>query len=123
VILGTVDSSFAKNKIDGNATSGTAVFVGGNNVNLAITGNTVTNAGTRGIRFNTQLFPGFPPSAPSIYTQVTKNVIEARARPSRRTERAGFRTPWRGSCTPRTQDAELRPSRVRSSPRRRSTAS
>jgi hypothetical protein len=77
VILGTVDSSFSKNKIEGNlATTGTAIFVGGNNVNLVIAGNTVTNAGTRGLRFNTQFFPGFPPSAPSTGVLVTKNKIE-----------------------------------------------
>ncbi len=76
VILGTVDSSFAKNKVNGNGATFTAVFVGGNNANLAITGNTVTNAGTRGIRFNTQFFPGFPPGGPSTGAIVTKNVID-----------------------------------------------
>ncbi|MCC6849338.1 MAG: right-handed parallel beta-helix repeat-containing protein [Deltaproteobacteria bacterium] len=74
VILGTLDSSFAKNKING--TVGTAVFVGGNNTNLAIVGNNVSDAGTRGLRFNTQFFPGFPPGGPSTGVLVTKNVID-----------------------------------------------
>lgn len=76
VVLGTVDSTLSKNKIFGGPTTGTAIFIGGNNVRLAIAGNTITEAGTRGIRFNTQLFPGFPPSGPSTGVQVTKNTIE-----------------------------------------------
>ena len=74
VILGTTGSTFAKNKVNG--ALGTAVFIGGNNVDLMIAGNTVTNAGTRGIRFNTQFFPGFPPSAPNTNVVVSKNVVE-----------------------------------------------
>jgi hypothetical protein len=35
----------------------------------------MTNPGTRGIRFNTQLFPGFPPSGPSTGVSVLKNKI------------------------------------------------
>lgn len=76
VILGTVDSTLSKNKVNGNAGTGTAIFIGGNNVNLGITGNTVTNAGTRAIRFNTQFFPGFPPAGPNTGVVVTKNVID-----------------------------------------------
>ena len=70
VILGTVDSVFSKNTVE--STAGTAIFVGGNNTNLAITGNTVRNAGTRGIRFNVGIFGG---SASATVT-VSKNVIE-----------------------------------------------
>ncbi|MFN8543877.1 MAG: right-handed parallel beta-helix repeat-containing protein [Candidatus Binatia bacterium] len=70
VILGTVDSVFSKNTVD--ATVGTAIFVAGNNVNLAITGNTVTNAGTRAIRFNTEFFGG----SASTGVLVSKNTIE-----------------------------------------------
>ncbi len=76
VILGTMDSSLAKNTIHGNATTGTAIFVGGNNTGLSITKNRVTDAGGRGIRFDTQLFPGFPPSGPSKYVEARYNVIE-----------------------------------------------
>ncbi len=76
VILGTVDTAFTKNKINGNPLTGTAVFVGGNNLSLVIAGNTVTNAGTRAIRFNTQFFPGFPPSVPNSNVLVTKNVVD-----------------------------------------------
>ncbi|MCC6766415.1 MAG: right-handed parallel beta-helix repeat-containing protein [Deltaproteobacteria bacterium] len=76
VILGTLDSSFSKNKVNSDGTTGTAVFVGGKNTNLVITGNTVTNAGTRAIRFNTQFFPGFPPGGASTGVTVTKNVID-----------------------------------------------
>lgn len=76
VVLGTVDSTFSKNKIVGSPAAGTAIFVGGNNVRLALVGNTITEAGTRGIRFNAQLFPGFPPSGPSTSVMVTKNVID-----------------------------------------------
>jgi hypothetical protein len=76
VVLGTVDSALSKNDVTGDGTTGTAIFVGGNNTRLAITGNTVTTAGTRGIRFNTQFFPGFPPSGPSRSVIVTKNVID-----------------------------------------------
>lgn len=76
VVLGTVDSKFAKNTITGGPTTGTAVFVGGNNERLDISRNTITEAGTRGIRFNTQFFPGFPPSGPSVATVVAKNVID-----------------------------------------------
>ncbi len=75
VILGTVDSTFAKNKVIGGAASGTAIFFGGNNVDLQITRNSVVGAGTNGIRFNTQFFPGFPPSAPSSLLSVSKNDI------------------------------------------------
>lgn len=73
VILGTRDSVFSKNTV--NQTGGTAIFVGGNNVNLEIIGNTVTNAGTRGIRFNTAAFPASPNVA-STGVQVSKNVID-----------------------------------------------
>jgi hypothetical protein len=71
VILGTLDSVFSKNKV--NATAFTAVFVGGGNVNLGIVGNTVTNAGTRAIRFNTAAFGG----SASTGVLVTKNVIDS----------------------------------------------
>ncbi len=70
VIVGTVDSVLSKNKV--NAAGGTAIFVGGNNVNLGITGNTVTNPGTRGIRFNTFFFGG----SASTGVVVTKNVVD-----------------------------------------------
>lgn len=76
VVLGTVDSSFSKNKIEGGTGTYTAVFVGGNNLRLVITKNTITEAGTRAIRFNTQFFPGFPPSGPSVNVEVRKNTIE-----------------------------------------------
>ena len=70
VILGTVDSSFSKNKVD--STAGTAIFVGGNNVNLEITQNTVTNAGTRGIRFDIAIYGG----TASAQVTVAKNTID-----------------------------------------------
>ncbi len=76
VVLGTVDSALSKNTVLGGPATGTAIFVGGNNVRLTISGNIVTTAGTRGIRFNTQFFPGFPPSAPSTSVFVTKNLID-----------------------------------------------
>ena len=75
VIVGTVDSTFAKNKILGNATTGTGILLGGNNVDLLIKQNVVQDPGTNGIRFNTQLFPGFPPSSPSTNLTVSKNTI------------------------------------------------
>ena len=70
VILGTVDSVFAKNTVD--STVGTAIFVGGNNVNLEISKNTVTNAGTRGIRFNTAAFGG----SANTGVLVANNVVD-----------------------------------------------
>ncbi|HSP99396.1 MAG TPA: hypothetical protein VL049_19410 [Candidatus Dormibacteraeota bacterium] len=70
VILGTVDSEFSKNTVD--ATAGTAFFVGPNNLNLAITKNTVTNAGTRGIRFNTAIYAG----TANANVLVAKNVVD-----------------------------------------------
>jgi hypothetical protein len=76
VIVGTVDSTFAKNKILGNATTGTGILLGGNNFDLLIKQNVVQNAGTNGIRFNTQSFPGFPPSGPSSALDVMKNDIQ-----------------------------------------------
>lgn len=76
VVLGTFDSALSKNTIHGNATTGTAVFIGGNNERLTIRKNTLTEAGTRGIRFNTQFFPGFPPSGPSSSVTVSDNVID-----------------------------------------------
>ncbi len=75
VIIGTVDSRFVKNKMIGNATTGAGIVVGGNNVDLLIKQNAVQNPGTHGIRFNTQSFPGFPPSGPSSALDVTKNDI------------------------------------------------
>ena len=76
VIVGTTNSTLAKNKIVPNPmTSGTAIVVGANNANLVITKNSAVNAGTNGIRFNTQLFPGFPPSGPSTNLKVSKNTI------------------------------------------------
>lgn len=75
VILGTNSVVLAKNKIVGAPTTGTAIFVGGNNFDLLITGNSIVGAGTRGIRFNTQFFPGFPPSGPSTNVTVVKNTI------------------------------------------------
>jgi hypothetical protein len=48
--------------------------VGGNNVNLEISKNTVTNAGTRAIRFNTAAFN--PGSAASTGVLVSSNVID-----------------------------------------------
>ena len=75
VIVGTVDSRFVKNKMIGNATTGAGIVVGGNNVDLLIKQNVVQDPGTNGIRFNTQLFPGFPPSGPSTNLTVLKNTI------------------------------------------------
>ena len=70
VIVGTVDSSFERNVVEGSL--GTAIFVGGNNQNLRLFRNTVTSAGTRAIRFNVFFFGG------SVSTGVTvsKNVID-----------------------------------------------
>lgn len=70
VILGTVDSSVERNLVEGSV--GTAIFVGGGNQNLRLFRNTVSNAGTRGIRFNVFFFGG------SVNTGVvvSKNVIE-----------------------------------------------
>lgn len=76
VVLGTVESSLTKNAIFGSPLTGTAIFIGGNNSQLAIKGNTITQAGTRGIRFNTQFFPGFPPGGPTTGALVTKNVVD-----------------------------------------------
>lgn len=56
VIVGTTDSSFERNTVAG--ALGTAIFVGGNNENLSLFRNVVSNAGTRGIRFNTFFFGG-----------------------------------------------------------------
>ena len=56
VVLGTADSRVRHNEIAD--TTGTAIFVGGNNVDLEISKNQITNAGTRGIRFNTAAFGG-----------------------------------------------------------------
>jgi nitrous oxidase accessory protein NosD len=72
VILGTVDSVFAKNTVD--STAGTAIFVGGNNVNLEISKNTVTNAGTRGIRFNTAAFGGSANTGVLVSSNVVDNA-------------------------------------------------
>jgi nitrous oxidase accessory protein NosD len=70
VILGTVDSEFSKNTVD--ATVGTSFFVGPNNLDLTISKNTVTNAGTRGIRFNTAIFAG----TANASVVVSKNVVD-----------------------------------------------
>jgi hypothetical protein len=70
VVLGTTASVLSKNTVD--STLGTAIFVGGNNANLEISGNTVTNAGTRGIRFNTAAFGGNA----STGVLVSKNTID-----------------------------------------------
>lgn len=70
VILGTVDSEFSKNTVD--ATAFTSFFVGPNNQGLAITRNTVTNAGTRAIRFDTAIYAG----SASANVVVAKNVID-----------------------------------------------
>lgn len=75
VFVGTSNVVLAKNKIIGAPTTGTAIFVGGNNTDLLITGNSLLSPGTRGIRFNTQFFPGFPPSGPSTGAFVLKNKI------------------------------------------------
>lgn len=83
VVLGTVDSTFSKNKITGNPAdpnAGTAVFIGGNNTRLAITGNTITTAATTALRFDAFYFPGYPPGGPSSSVSVTKNVIDSATR-------------------------------------------
>lgn len=70
VILGTVASTFAKNTVDG--TVGTSFFVGPNNSALTITKNSVTNAGTRAIRFNTAIYAG----TANANVVVSKNTID-----------------------------------------------
>ncbi|MBX3027749.1 right-handed parallel beta-helix repeat-containing protein [bacterium] len=70
VILGTVGSTFAKNTVDG--TLGTSFFVGPNNTGLTISKNTVTNAGTRAIRFNTAIYAG----TANANVVVSKNTID-----------------------------------------------
>lgn len=70
IAVGTVDSLVSKNVVDG--TDGTAIFVGGNNVNLELSRNTLTNAGTRGIRFNTTAFGG----SASTGVLVSRNTID-----------------------------------------------
>jgi hypothetical protein len=69
VVVGTTDSSFERNTVDG--TVGTVIFVGGNNENLSLFRNVVSNVGTRGIRFNTFFFGG----APSTGVSVSKNTV------------------------------------------------
>lgn len=70
VLVGAKDTLLSKNTVD--ATVGTAIFVGGDNVGLTIAGNKVTNAGTRGIRFNTAAFGG----GASTGVLVSKNTID-----------------------------------------------
>ena len=69
VIVGTTDSSFERNTVDG--ALGTAIFVGGNNENLSLFRNVVSNAGTRGIRFDTFFFGG----GASTGVTVSKNTV------------------------------------------------
>lgn len=69
VIVGTTDSSFERNTVAG--ALGTAIFVGGNNENLSLFRNVVSNAGTRGIRFNTFFFGG----GASTGVTVSKNTV------------------------------------------------
>lgn len=69
VIVGTTDSAFERNVIHG--TLGTALFVGGNNENLSLFRNTIDDAGTRAIRFDTYFFGG----AASTGVSVTKNTV------------------------------------------------
>ncbi len=70
VVVGTKDTVVSKNTVD--ATAGTAIFVGGDNVDLTIASNRVTNAGTRGIRFNTAAFGG----GANTGVLVSKNIVD-----------------------------------------------